>query len=120
MTSLARRPLWLAIGWGLVATVTALSLAPSSGLPTVDYNDKVAHALAYFALMAWFGQIYGLRLRLILALLLMGATIEILQGWTGYRDMSAADGFANAIGVAAGGWLTRQAPNLLQRLDACL
>jgi VanZ family protein len=90
---------------------------PTSQLPEVSYNDKFGHALAYFAMMAWFGQIYGARRHLVLALLAMGGAIELLQGWSGYRDMSGLDMLANTAGVAAGWLLSRVAPGLLAMLD---
>jgi len=120
MNTLPRRPLWLAIGWSLVLLVTVLSLIPVQELPDVSYNDKVSHLLAYFSLMAWFGQIYGARLKPTLILIAMGGLIEVLQGWSGYRDMSALDMLANSAGVALGWVFCRLAPGLLARLDACL
>lgn len=120
MNTLSRRPLWLAIGWSLVVLVSLLSLAPTERLPEVGYNDKLGHLLAYFSLMAWFGQIHGARLKPVLALLAMGATLELLQGLSGYRDMSGLDLLANAAGIAAGWLCCRLAPDLLARLDARL
>lgn len=120
MNTLARRPLWLAIGWSLVLLVTLLSLTPTARLPDVSYSDKLGHGLAYFTLMAWFGQIYGARLKPVLALLAMGAAIEIAQGWSGYREMSALDMLANATGIAAGWLFCRRVPGLLARLEARL
>lgn len=120
MTTLARRPLWLAIGWSLILLVTVLSLLPTQRLPDVSYNDKLGHFLAYFTLMAWFGQIYGRRLVPALSLLAMGASIELLQGWSGYRDMSGLDMLANAAGVAVGWLFSRRSPDLLIKLEACL
>lgn len=110
MNTLSRRTFWLAIGWCLVLMVAILSLSPTERLPEVEYNDKIVHLLAYFVLMAWFGRIYGPRPRPVLALLAMGGLIELLQGWTGYRDMSGLDMLANAAGVAAGALFTRMFP----------
>lgn len=120
MNTLSRRPLWLAIGWSLVLLVTVLSLMPTTRLPEVSYNDKLGHLLAYFTLMAWFGQIHGARMKPVLALLAMGALIELLQGWSGYRDMSGLDMLANAAGVATGWLFSRLAPDLLAKLDTRL
>lgn len=120
MNTLVHRTLWLAVGWGLVALVCALSLLPPPRLPDVQHNDKFSHVLAYFTLMAWFGQIYLARLRPFLALLAMGAGLEILQGMTGYRDMSGYDMLANTVGVALGWLAARLRPDLLVRLEARL
>ncbi|MDD3530686.1 MAG: VanZ family protein [Gallionellaceae bacterium] len=120
MNTLNRRRLWLAIGWALVALVVVLSLLPVSQLPDAGLDDKVGHLLAYFALMAWFGQIHGARPAPVLALLALGAGLEVAQGLSGYRDMSGLDMVANASGITLGWLLTRLAPGLLARLDARL
>lgn len=120
MNTLAHRRLWLAIGWSLVILVTVLSLLPAPQLPQVGLSDKFGHILAYFTLMAWFGQIHGARLKPVLALLAMGATLEILQGLSGYREMSGLDMLANAIGVATGWLFSRLSPNLLIQLEGHL
>lgn len=120
MPTLAHRRLWLAIGWALVILVTVLSLLPPPDLPDVRYNDKFSHLLAYFTLMAWFGQLYLRRLRPCLGLLGLGAGLEVLQGMTGYRDMSGLDMVANAAGVSLGWLFARLRPDLLVRLEARL
>jgi VanZ family protein len=100
------RPLWLAIGWLLVAVVVALSLTPK--LPKVaagiDHADKIGHFLAYFALMSWFGFIYrpSAHAWIALLLVLLGVALEIVQYFTAYRWFSFADMVANALGVMAG------------------
>ena len=120
MNTLSRRPLWLAIGWSLVLVVTVLSLMPVQQLPEVSYNDKIGHLLAYFSMMAWFGQIHERRPTPVFALLAMGALLEVLQGWSGYRDMSGLDMLANAAGVALGWLFSRRHPGLLAKLEARL
>lgn len=117
MNTLTHRRLWLAVGWGLVILVTVLSLLPTPKLPTQGFNDKINHLLAYFTLAAWFGQIHGARLKPVLALLALGAGLEVLQGLTGYREMSALDMVANGIGVGLGWLLARALPGLLAALD---
>ncbi|MDD4882575.1 MAG: VanZ family protein [Gallionellaceae bacterium] len=120
MNTLSYRRLWLAIGWGLVLLVIVLSLIPAPQLPKVGFNDKIEHMLAYFSLMAWFGQIYGARLKPVLALLALGATLEVLQGLSGYREMSGLDMLANTAGVTLGWLFSRLAPGLLAALDTRL
>lgn len=114
---LVHRRLWLAIGWGLVALVIYFSLTPQPPDMQVDQGDKLAHLLAYFSLAAWFGQIHGPRLPLVLALLALGAGLELAQGLSGYRDMSLADMLANSTGVGLGWLAARRWPRLLAGLE---
>jgi len=99
------RPLWLGLGWTMVAVIVWLSLTPSP--PKVDFeqSDKVGHLLAYGGLMFWFCQLYlGRRTRLAYAagFAAMGVALEFIQGWTGYRDFEVYDMLANGTGVALG------------------
>ena len=99
------RPVWLALGWGLVAAIVWLSLTPSP--PKVDFeqSDKVGHFLAYGSLMFWFSQLYvarRTRLAYAAAFAAMGVALEFIQGWTGYRDFEVYDMLANGTGVALG------------------
>jgi hypothetical protein len=102
---------WLLIGWLLVALVITLSLiSPPSDLPGFPGVDKLAHLAAYGVLALWFGFIYlpGPRyVRLSLGLILMGGTLEVIQGISGHRSMDYYDMLANASGVATG-WLLAQ------------
>jgi VanZ family protein len=99
------RPVWLALGWGLVVAIIWLSLTPSP--PQVDFeqSDKVGHFLAYGSLMFWFSQLYvarRTRLAYAAAFAAMGVALEFIQGWTGYRDFEVYDMLANGTGVALG------------------
>lgn len=105
------RPLWLAIGWAMLAAVVWLSL---TGTPpeVVDFPfvDKVEHLLAYALLMGWFGQLYTTtcsQRSWFIGLALMGVAIEYLQGWGGIRFFDPADMLANTLGALLGYWLTR-------------
>jgi hypothetical protein len=102
---------WLLTGWLLVALVITLSLiSPPSDLPGFPGVDKLAHLAAYGVLALWFGFIYlpGPRyVRLSLGLILMGGTLEVIQGISGHRSMDYYDMLANASGVATG-WLLAQ------------
>lgn len=102
----------LVVGWALVATVAALSLAPA--LPQVDirFFDKVGHFLAYFTLMAWFGFLCLKHVHAWVALLLigMGLALECAQHLTGYRAFELLDIAANTLGVAVGFALARTRP----------
>lgn len=105
---MTRRALWLAAGWGGVATVIWLSLMPHPPEPlNFDGVDKLEHLTAYGCLMLWFCAAYCGRARLIAGLLLvtLGIVLEILQGWGGVRYFEYADMVANSTGVLLGVWL---------------
>jgi VanZ family protein len=125
-SELKLRFLWLAIGYALVALVIYLSLTSSPvdiemGFP---YQDKLFHALAYFALMAWFAQIYHERFRrymIAVVLILMGFTFEYLQSFDPNRFAEYGDMVANTAGVALGFVVTlTSARNILVRLEKYL
>ena len=103
---LTRRSLWLAGGWLLVVAVIALSLWPR--LPRVDIGlehlDKIGHATAYAALMAWFGFIYQRHSHAIIFALLvvMGIALEGAQHALGYRQFELLDVGANTLGITIG------------------
>ena len=99
------RPVWLAVGWAMVAAIVWLSLTPSP--PKVDFeqSDKVGHFLAYGGVMFWFAQLYverKARLGYAAGFVAMGVALEFIQGWTGYRDFEVNDMIADGIGVALG------------------
>lgn len=99
---------WLVIGWSIIFLVIYLSLN-TGGLNVVSsmFNDKISHALGYSALMLWFLQLYKtLRQRLVLAFsfVLMGVTLEFLQGLGGVRIFEVADMLANTTGILMG-WI---------------
>jgi VanZ family protein len=84
------------------AGVLGGELGPSSGGP--HFWDKAVHFTAYFILSAL--AVAALRARkqallAMLALIAMGAILEIIQGMIG-RDMSALDELANTLGVITG------------------
>ena len=108
MRPLRLRKLWLLLGWFAVCVLIYESLNPSPPeLPEFPLSDKVTHSLVYAWIMLWFGFIYspGKKYFLLgLSLILLGVTLELLQGASGYRSMEAADACFNALGVL-GGWL---------------
>jgi len=117
------RFLWLAIGYALVMLVVFLSLTsdPVSLEIELPYQDKFFHALAYFALMAWFSQIYHDRFQrnmIALVFIFMGVTLEYLQGFDPNRYFEYADMAANSVGVALGFTLALTgAKNILLKLE---
>lgn len=117
---MAFRPYWLALGWLLAAAVCWFSLTPSPMESGIDQGDKLGHLLAYFSLMAWWGQLHGRRGWLLLLFLAMGATLEGLQGLTPQRQPDLADLLANATGATLGWLATRRWPAWLPALEARL
>ena len=112
--------LWHFIGWAMVVFVVYYSIIPNPP-EVMDFHDadKLEHLLAYGGLMGWFGQLsFTTRKQInwIIGLCLMGVLMEIIQGWSGYRDFEYADMVADAAGVLFGwgvsrywcrGWLYR-------------
>lgn len=92
---------WRLGGWILVAMSLAVSLTPSLPTFTVQYSDKVFHALTYFILMFWFAGIYRDRIFWLLALAfaLMGVAVEFIQTTVPYRFFDRYDLLANVVGI---------------------
>jgi VanZ family protein len=94
------------------AGVLGGELGPSTGEP--PFWDKAVHFTAYFILSAL--AVTALRFRkkallAMLALIILGVALELIQGMIG-RDMSALDEIANTLGVIAGAaavWVFRAA-----------
>jgi len=89
-------------GIAIVIAIWILSLIPLTGAPPVPGGDKTHHALAYFACMFCWAQVYSLplkRLKLAIAFIVMGALVECAQGLTSYRFFEWLDMVANATGV---------------------
>ncbi|MBE9562019.1 MAG: VanZ family protein [Proteobacteria bacterium] len=97
------KPLWVVIGWGMVITIIILSLTtPQPIMQKIEHIDKVGHFIAYFSIMAWFAQIYHTskqRLYCILAFVLLGLGLEILQSLTSTRQASWLDLITNIVGI---------------------
>jgi glycopeptide antibiotics resistance protein len=98
--------LWLAGGVLLVLGVLSGSLAPGDFVEdAMVWNDKVMHALAYIGLTLWFTGIFPRRRYawVVLALFLLGATIEAAQGSMSFgRQGDYADLLANGSGILLG------------------
>lgn len=115
--ALARRNVWLALGWSLVLAVIYLSLTPKLPSPDISQIDKAGHFLAYTALMGWWSQLDTRHGRLALLFVLMGLSMEIAQSFTGYRQGDAFDMVVNSIGVGMGWLVTRIKPGWLRSID---
>lgn len=110
--SLRYRNLWLSVGWGLVILIIYLSLTTHPPQPSVElpFGDKIGHALAYFTLMSWFAQIYPTsqhRILIAISCILLGGSLEILQGIGGIRVADWWDFLANSTGVLLGWGIVR-------------
>lgn len=95
--------LWWLVGWALVLFILYSTLAPSEYVPNLHLWDKLEHAGAFFGLTLWFGGLIRRTRYVFLAfwMLLLGAGIELAQGYMGLgRDMDIHDFYADAIGVA--------------------
>lgn len=102
--------LWLSIGYILVTLVIYLSVTSSPPLAEIQYADKAGHFFAYFAMMAWFAQLYHTKKqRIIYALLFiaMGMAMEFVQSFDSARMAEVADMVANTLGVLIALLITR-------------
>lgn len=102
------RRLWIFIGLSLILLIIYLSLTSHPPQPSVKipFGDKIGHGLAYFTLMIWFAQLYQNprhRLYLALGFIILGGSLEILQGLGGVRAADIWDFLANSSGVFLGG-----------------
>ena len=79
------------------------ALSPN-GEPIVDFYqaDKVLHASAFFTLSFLLNRASSSiekRIRNMLSLLAFGILIEVLQSFTGYREVSFGDVIADLVGI---------------------
>lgn len=118
--------LWLATGWLTLAVVLWGTLTPEPPdfiSPPVPQFDKFEHFSAFLFLNAWFIAARPKRRGrwlIILAFILLGGLIEIVQGWSGFRDADWYDWYADSAGVLLGGawpslWLARLYRWLMER-----
>jgi len=80
------------------------ALTPDSGNHFFDFNhaDKFLHASAFFVLSFLLNRSsssVSKRVRNMISLLAFGILIEILQSFTGYREVSVGDVLADLIGI---------------------
>ena len=110
MTPLRLRPLWLAIGYAMIAAILWGSLIPNPPQVDIEHGDKFEHLFSYGVLMYWFCQLYAaarMRLAHAVAFVALGVAIEFAQRATGYRTFEYLDMLADALGVALG-WTIAQ------------
>ena len=99
------RPLWLALGWALVAAIVWLSLTPSPPRVDFDKDYTLGHLAAYGVVMFWFSQLYAERKTQACyagGFIALGIALEFVQGALGYRTYDTVDMVANSFGVLAG------------------
>ncbi len=119
------RPLWLAIGYYLVASTAYNSLQSEPPAWAFVAGDIWLHASTYFILAFWFGQLYTGKLRQIavaVAFIGFGAVLEYIQAeMIPYRLYEFKDLLANTTG-AGFAWLALRTPAgwLLSLIDAGL
>jgi VanZ family protein len=96
------RPVWLLIGYLMVAFVVQQTLTASPMGTGLNFSDKFLHTLGYFLLMGWFVQIYhqpAAKILFGLFFMSMGIGLEFLQGLSGVRHYEVNDMLANGLGV---------------------
>lgn len=125
MARLHYRPLWLAIGYVLVAATVWGSLTPVPPDWAFALGDKLLHGATYALLTFWFGQIYrgaGSQLLLVFAFSVFGALLEVGQAYSSaYRHFDLADAAASALGAVFAWVLLRTAiGSALTRFDGWL
>lgn len=96
---------WLAGGLALLAYVLYATLAPPANVAPL-VNDKLAHFLAFAALMGWFCGVFRPVWFPLVALLLaaIGVGIELLQAQLTYRSAEVADALFDLGGIVLA-WL---------------
>jgi len=101
METLRYHRFWLFLGFLLVIATLITSLIPLNMGHGVPHQDKLLHMTGYGMLTLWFLQIVRNQNALILiplAMAMLGISVEILQGLTGYRYPDKMDALANGIG----------------------
>lgn len=100
------------MGWLLILLVCYFSLTSNPPKINIQFEhfDKFEHMLSYMILMAWFAQLYHTkqsRIYYALFFIVLGITIEVLQGLGGIRFFEYSDMLANTSGVVMGFILTK-------------
>ena len=98
------RMLYRAVFWGMCLGIFVLAMLPTnpSSIAFPD-ADKIVHAMAFAGLSFIGGLAYPVRI-LVLAffLVLLGAAIEVAQGFTPDRSPELFDFLADLVGIALG------------------
>lgn len=98
MNGIRLRQGWLTIGYAMIIVLVWLSLTDVPAVvPHVAGFDKFEHALAYGALMWWFGQAWTgawQRFKCLFGLNSLSLLLEVAQAGTTYRVTEIADAAA--------------------------
>ena len=111
------RPVYLAMGWGLVAVIIWASVTHNPPQISVEHGDKVGHLLAYAGVMFWFSQLYlhaRTRLAYAAGFVALGIALEFVQRALGYRSFEVLDMVADALGVLGGWAIASSLPRFLK------
>jgi VanZ family protein len=111
------RPVYLAMGWGLVAVIIWASVTHNPPQISVQHGDKIGHLLAYAGVMFWFSQLYlhtRTRLAYAAGFVALGIALEFVQRALGYRSFEVLDMVADAVGVLGGWAIALATPRLLK------
>lgn len=103
--------------WPVLGYVLWGQLQPDVPSTLQGINDKLLHFSAYFVLGAMAGGAVrrpGAVKWAVLGLIVVGAVIEVIQGYVG-RETSVLDGVANGTGAIAGALLARFVLDPLRR-----
>ncbi|MFW2404607.1 MAG: VanZ family protein [Gammaproteobacteria bacterium] len=100
---------WLGGGVALLAYVLYAALTPTGPAP-LFINDKLAHFLAFAALMGWFSGVYRPGWLPLVAVFLaaFGIAIELVQARLTYRSAEVADALFDFAGIGVA-WLVAAA-----------
>ena len=87
-----------------IVLILYMALTPASKHPifAFQHSDKVLHIIAFFVLAFLLNRSssnVSKRIRNIFSLLAFGILIEVLQSFTGYRQVSLGDVLADLIGI---------------------
>jgi VanZ family protein len=117
------RCMWKLAGGLLIGVTIFFSLIPLPSVQPSAIPDKLVHGAVYALLMLWFVQITRRHrwAALALALTLLGISLELGQGASGYRAFSYLDIAANTFGIALG-WISALLglSSILTRLETVL
>lgn len=103
ISHLRYKRVWLGLGVLAILLVVYASVASiPDQLKVFLLKDKLLHAVAYGVLMGWFAQIFRhdlARLLLVAMFVLLGVTMEFVQGMVPSRQFDYLDMIANTSGV---------------------